>query len=686
MRGGEGDSDRGDEPGGPRRPDTRFLTTSLLAATGAPERTRPARLPRPLPLVEPISHAEAGFFRSGGFYLRVSLFGVAALALFGLLALRLWSLQVLQGPHYAHAARRQTFRFVDLPTARGPILDARGRLIAGTTGRLVVTADADALGSPGGPRGWEPSRRGRRVLAALAGATGVDVQTLAHRIQADIVKDPNAPAIVLRRASRRFSFFLAERARRFPGLHVGVVPERSYPQGRGGSEFLGLLGEVSQNQLGRRRHGADRSGEVIGQSGVEAAYDRLLNIGFQRARVSVDSLGRSQGGLRMLRLRSPQRGLRLTIDMRIQRAAERAVRAGIRFAHQAGHADAAAGSAVVLDARDGSLVALASYPTFDQRAAARDPRYLASLLRANGPARPLLNRATQGVYPIGSTFKPIVAEAALASGLINPYSSLRCTGSLKVGGITFHNVEPGINEAMNLQKALTVSCDTWFYRLGTQFYWRQQAFGALDMQRWAMRLGLGHPTGLDVPGEASGLVPTPDWLRRTFREPWQRIWFEGYSVNLSIGQGALAVTPLQVAVAYAALANGGTVVTPHVARAVVDQSGRIVRRLAFPAHAHVALSDAWAIRDGLYAAAHDPDGTSAPIFSRFPVPVAGKTGTAQAPPGSDHSWYASWAPAYSPRYVVVVGIEHGGFGVEAAAPAAREIYSALFRVRKTAGH
>jgi len=215
---------------------------------------------------------------------------------------------------------------------------------------------------------------------------------------------------------------------------------------------------------------------------------------------------------------------------------------------------------------------------------------------------------------------------------------------------------------------------------GDWFYARQASTGALDMQRRAMRLGLGHPTGLDVPGEYGGLVPTPGWLRRTFRDPAQRIWYEGYSVNLSIGQGYLAVTPLQLAVAYSALANGGTVVRPHVARAVLSGAGRVLRRLRFRPRRRLHLVDARAIRQGLYDAAHAGTGTSTSIFGSFPTPVAGKTGTAQTPTGSDHSWYASWAPAFHPRVVVVVLIEHGGFGAEAAAPAAREIYSAFFHV------
>jgi penicillin-binding protein 2 len=245
----------------------------------------------------------------------------------------------------------------------------------------------------------------------------------------------------------------------------------------------------------------------------------------------------------------------------------------------------------------------------------------------------------------------------------------------------FHNVEPAINADLDLNQALTISCDTWFYRLGTMFYARQWSTGALDMQRWAHLLGLGRRTGIDLPGEYAGVVPTPAWLRRTFRDPAQRIWYEGYSVNLAIGQGYLAVTPLQLATAYAALANGGNVVRPHVARAVLSANGSVVRRLRFRPVRRVDLTDVDVIRSALYDAAHAANGTSSAVFGNFAVPVAGKTGTAQTPTGSDHSWYASWAPAGRPQVVVVVLIEHGGFGAEAAAPAAREIYSAFFHVR-----
>jgi penicillin-binding protein 2 len=632
------------------------------------------------PIVEPISSAEQEFVRRSAFYMRVGALGLVAATLFGVLLLRLWSLQVIQGARLAHAARAQTFRTVYLPTSRGSIVDRSRRMLVGTTGQLAVTADAASLGKIDAKSRWRPTRRGRAELRRLARLAHRPTWTLVAAVRRSVRRAPFAPAIVVAHASRDLAGYLDERAASFRGFQTTVLPQRWYPFGGLGSEFLGLLGEVDKQELHTRRYAHARAGQIVGQSGVEATYDRVLDRGLATGRVPVDARGTVVGGLRLQPVRRTGHGLQLTIDARLQRAAEHAIQDGIQFAHRAGHADANAGAAVVMNPWNGAVYALASYPSFDQTAAAHNPRYFASLFRAHNT--PLLDRATQGLYPTGSTFKPIVAEAALASGLITPWSSIPCTGSLLVGNIVFHNVEPAINESMNLDQALTVSCDTWFYRLGTMFYARQASTGALDMQRWAHLLGLGHRTGIDVPGEYGGVVPTPGWLRRTFRDPLQRIWYEGYSVNLSIGQGYLAVTPLQLAVAYSALANGGSVVRPHVAQALLTPSGTTARVLHFRPRRRLHLVDVDTIRQGLYNAAHSADGTSSAVFGSFPVPVAGKTGTAQTPNGSDHSWYASWAPAYKPQVVVVVLIEHGGFGVEAAAPAAREIYSSFFHVHQ----
>src|SRR5436190_14150700 len=330
-------------------------------ATPLPQRRR-VRLPRPLPLLEPISQVDAPFHRSGSFFVRVGGLGALAVLVFGLLGLRLWTLQVLKGSSYGKVALRQSFRTVDLPTARGAIVDARGRLLAGTDGHAVVAVDADALGRVDGEGRWTPTTDGRETLARLGRiAGGVAPALMIRRVRAALVRSPFAPAVVLPHPARPVTFFLDEHAALLPGVHVTALPGRSYPQGALGSEFLGLLGEISPAQLGSPRYPGAKGGQVVGQSGVEARYDRRLDSGFQKARVQVDSLGRMVGPLRVPVTGKQLPTLQLTIDARLQRVAEKAIQDGIALAHRNGHGDADAGAAVVINPRTGGLYALASY-------------------------------------------------------------------------------------------------------------------------------------------------------------------------------------------------------------------------------------------------------------------------------------------------------------------------------------
>ena len=632
------------------------------------------KLPRNLPRgrsLQPYSRVDAPYFRSPGFYVRVG--GLAAVVGVAvcLLVLRAWSIQVLHGPQYASLARLQAIRTVDLQAPRGAIVDARGRLLAGTTGRLAVAADAAALGTTNSHGLWSPNAEGEADLERLARLSGTSAPTLVARIRRSIIRSPFAPAIVLPRPGRDLTVYLEERAAEFGGFKVTAEPARSYPLGAAGGEFLGMLGEVTQQELRTSAYPHAKAGEIVGQSGIERAYDSVLNPGLVAAKLPVDSLGRIAGPLEIPRGKELPT-LRLTIDSRLELAAERAVEDGIARSQRLGY-HPTGGSAVVMNPYTGAIEALASVPTFSQARAARDPGYLERLY--HDPQAPTLDRAIAGVYPTGSTFKPIIAEAALSAGIITPYTPQLCSGTFTLGNVVFHNVEAGVYSEMSLPTALEQSCDTWFYRLGDRIWWNDPPRQGSLIQDWARKLGLGAPTGIDLTGESGGSVPTPASFQKAFHYPWT----EGQTINLAIGQGALQVSPLQLAVAYSALINGGAVVRPHVASAVVH--GSYVEPLRFRPVRHVKLVDVDAIEQGLYLAAHDPNGTSASVFASFPIPVAGKTGTAQAPPGDDHSWYASWAPYGHPKVVVVVMIEHGGFGAQAAAPAAKEIYQAYFHVK-----
>jgi penicillin-binding protein 2 len=643
-------------------------------AISRPEPRRRLKLPRNLPggrQLQPYSRADAPYFRSPGFYVRVGGLAVVVAAGVTLLLLRAWSIQVLHGKQYARAAHSQAFRTVDLLGARGAIVDARGRLIAGTTGHAVIDADAASLGSRNAHGVWSPSPAGRRALRRLARITGRPTSSLVGRVRSAVLHSPFAPAVIIQHPTAALTNYLQERTGKFPGFKVGIEDTRSYPQGSFGSEFLGLLGQINPQELKSGAYKSAKAGEVVGQSGVEAMYDSLLNKGFVQAKIPVDSFGRIAGALRVPRQQQPPT-LQLSIDTRLEKAAQSALLYGMEQSRLNGSSPTGA-SAVAIDPWTGAIKAIVSYPTFDQKRAAEKPGYLSRLFKDK--TSPTLNRAIGGAYPTGSTFKPIIAEAALSAGIITPSTPLDCTGVFYLGNFPFHNVDPSVNASMTLPTALEESCDTWFYRLGNLVYQHDpQAQGTL-IQNWASRLGLGTTPPVDLTGATPGYLPRPG---KTFDKVNGSPWTEGQTINLAIGQGRLQVSPLQLAVAYSALINGGKVVRPHVAQAVIK--GRTRHMLHFKPVRTLKLSPyTSAIRQGLYEAANDPSGTSFPVFSGFPLKVAGKTGTAEPDPVS--SWYASWAPYNSPKLVVVANVEHGGFGVQAAAPIAKKIYEAYFHLK-----
>ena len=649
-------------------------------AISRPEPRRRLKLPRNLPrerALQPYSRVDAPYFRSPSFYVRVGGLAVIVVAGLALLLLRAWSIQVLHGKQYARDAHRQAFRTVPLLGARGAIVDDRKRLIAGTTGHVVVDADAASLGSRDEHGRWSPSADGLRAIRRLARLTGSRSGLLVARIRHDVYQSPFAPAAVIQHPTAALAAYLLERSDKFPGFKVEGEATRSYPQGAFGSEFLGLLGQVNSDQLKAGSYKNAQPGETVGQSGVEAAYDSLLNKGFVEAKVPVDSLGRIAGALRELQPKQPPT-LQLSIDSRLQRAAQNALVYGMEQARHNGHSPTGA-SAVAINPWTGAIKAIVSYPSFDEKQAADNPNYYSRLLHENYTT-PTLNRAITGVYPTGSTFKPIISEAALSGRIITPFTPQLCSGSFTLGNHTFFNVERGAYESMTLPTALEQSCDTWFYRLGDRIWQADPAQKGTLIQRWARKLGLGQRPPIDLTGAAAGYLPVPGpYFEKESGTPW----YEGQTVNLAIGQGALQVSPLQLAVAYSAIVNGGTVVRPHLGEAVIRNGVR--RVLHFKPVRRLKLSPyTWAIKQGLFDAANNPSGTSFSVFSGFPIKVAGKTGTAEAATAAnsaDHSWYASWAPYDHPKLVVVAMIEHGGFGAEAAAPTVKRIYEAYFHLK-----
>ena len=619
--------------------------------------------------------------------LRVAILGGVALLAFVVLFFRLWSLQILSGQEYLNAAKSNQLRLIRVEAPRGPLLDRHGRVVvsnlAGTAVQLWV--------------GDMPKEGRFELVQRLAKVLDVSPHELARQVDEHRL-DPLTPIVVKTSVGEEQVDYLYEHKAEFPGVEIAQVYLRDYQYGALAAQVLGYTGEISPDELKQLHKRGYRSGDRIGKTGIEAAYDTYLRGAPGLAQIRVDSLGRPQSQLELRAEARPGYALRLTLDMRLQRAAEQALQYGIGLA-QANHQWAADGGAIVaLDPRDGSVLAMASAPTFKPSlfVGRTDSKKLAALY--NDPGNPLFNRATAGLYPPGSTWKPMTALAGMQEHMFSAYDSIQCTPSARYGldRQLFRNWNPYVNRPMTLPEALAESCDTYFYDIGNRFY-EAGSDGRMRMQQWARKVGFGAATGLDVGGEAAGLVPTPEWRRKTFTSDWDRAWNPGDSIQLAIGQKDLLVTPLQMAAFYAMLANGGKLVTPHVV-SDVEQSGSkgsprvVLRRFAPtpPRSAGVDPSALTAIGDGLYAATHSTSGTSSGVFGNYPIPISGKTGTAEKVvplPGypSDHledqSWWCGWGPSDSARLVVCALIENGGHGSSAAAPAALKVFERYFGVK-----
>jgi penicillin-binding protein 2 len=607
--------------------------------------------------------------------LRLGVLGAVVLFAFAVLFFRLWALQVLSGEQYLSAARNNQLRTIRIEAPRGPILDDRGRTVVGNKLAKVVQVWPASL----------PRRSRPRFFRRLGAVLSVPPAELRETFREQQRADPLKPVTLSEGVSDDVVEYLKERGREFPGLTIADTYLRSYPYRRLAAQILGHVGAVTRQQVKSRRY---QYGDHVGQAGIESTYDRYLRGRVGLARLRVDSVGRPRGRPSYTEFFRQGMALRLTLDMKLQRAAEQALVYGIDVAH-ANHSWAADGGAIVaIDPRDGSIRALASNPTYDPRiyvgrSKARNLKPLLDQQAAKAANFPGLDRAIAGLYPPGSTFKPVTALAAMREHLVSPYNPLSCTGSMEIDGTVFKNWNPYANEAMTLPTAIAASCDTYFYQLGYAFYRLPAQYGS-PLQKWASAFGFGRKSGIDLGGEETGLLPTPQWRRRTFENEIDRLWKSGDSVQLAIGQKDLLVTPLQMARFYALVANGGKLVTPHLVSSVEQPGNRGAVKAVFsppPRQVNVDPYELKAVRDGLYLASHATYGTSSGVFGAFPVPIAGKTGTAEKSVDGvmqDQSWWCGYGPTDSPSLVVCVVIENGGHGGTAAAPAALRVFENFF--------
>jgi penicillin-binding protein 2 len=621
--------------------------------------------------------------------LRVGVLGGVALLAFAILFLRLWSLQVLSGDEYLNAAQNNQLRLVRVEAPRGPILDRHGRaIVSNVAGTAVLLWVGDM-----------PKEGRYELVQRLAQVVNVDPMALGREVD-ERRSDPLTPVTVKTSVGDEQAYYLYEHQAEFPGVEIAQVYLRDYAYNTLAAHILGHVGEISPEELKVLRREGYRGGDRIGKAGVEFAFDTYLRGKPGLAQIRVDSRGRPQSALELRQEARAGYALRLTLDIHLQRAAEDALRYGIDLAHENDNWAANGGAIVALDPRDGAVLAMASAPTYKPSiyVGRVDQKKLEPLIdeevarRANSPG---LNRALAGLYPPGSTWKPVTALAGMQEHVFSAYDSLRCTPYAEYGldRQRFRNWNPFVNRWMTLPEALAESCDTYFYEIGNRFYERGSD-GRVRMQQWARRFGFGTTTGLDIGGEAEGLLPTPDWRWKTFESDWDRAWNPGDSIQLAIGQKDLLVTPLQMASFYAMLANGGSVVTPYLVSNVEQPRAKgsprvILRRFQPrpPQSSGIDPAALAAVRDGLYSATHSSSGTSSGVFANYAVPISGKTGTAEKVvqlPGypSDHledqSWWCGWGPSDSAKIVVCALIENGGHGSTAAAPAALRMFEQFF--------
>jgi penicillin-binding protein 2 len=577
--------------------------------------------------------------------------------------LRLWSLQILDGQHYRALAKDHGILDVRVHPPRGEILDRNGKVLVENRTVMTLQLRPSDLPSDRGER--------KRELAKLGDLLGLSQREISRRVRAT-PQYAGYPVVLKQGLDRQLLFYLLENKEGFPGVSVERTYVRKYPNGTLAAHLLGLVGQISPRQLKRPGYKGMQPGDIIGQAGVEYNYDKFLRGTAGSQRIQVDALGRPRGTLGN---RPAEAGdnLRLTLDSGLQEVGEAALRArGLP------------GAFVAMDVHSGAILGMGSYPTYDPSFYTEPHTKAQYDAFGNRSGDPLVDRADQGGYPTGSAFKPITATAALEDGLITPSTIFNDTGSLDIGGLVVHNAGGAANGPIDMSTALQVSSDVYFFNLGLH----ASASGkGGQIQDWAFKFGLGRKPNIDIPNASAGLIPTPAWRNRVYRShknPYiDRPWNQGDNVNLAVGQGDVMVTPLQLARAYAALANGGTLVKPHLGARVVDVNGKTVERIKPPPTRHLNISDETrnVILGGLERAAMEPGGTSYPVMGGFPFPVAGKTGTAERGTGQeDQSWYSVIAPYDDPQIVVTVTVEHGGFGVESAAPIARSILEDYFHI------
>jgi len=578
---------------------------------------------------------------------------------FVVLLLRLWFLQLIRGETYRNLSENNRIRLEDIASTRGIIYDRHGRILVDNRPAFKLAVVPEDI------------RDFQKTLYQLSSTLEVDQTQFMEKVRHAPRGAPFRPILLSRDMTRDQVAAVETQRFHLPGVMVQIEPRRSYERPSFAAHLIGYLGEIEEAQLKDRRYRGYKMGDYLGKYGVELEWEYLLKGQRGGRQVEADAAGRQ---LRILGEVPPQPGhnLVLALDTKLQLRAELAL-------------EGKAGAIIALDPNKGDILAMASGPAFDQNQFVRgfSPSEWQAIV--DNPQHPLENKAIQGQYPLGSTFKPVVAAAALEEGVIEPETLLSCYGEYRLGNRVYRCWKKRGHGQLALHQALVQSCDIYFYQLG-------QRLGVDRMAKYARLFGLGTKTLVRLNNEARGLVPTSQWKLRRFGVRWQK----GEDLVIAIGQGFLLATPIQAAMLYGAIANGHEFVRPRVVLRVEDANGglinevdsEIVRRLTLKP---TTISFLQAALEGVV---QEPSGTGRAAQMRG-IRVAGKTGTAQVvrmPEDEksesqvsyefqDHAWFVAYAPAEAPEIVVAVLVEHGGHGGSAAAPLARQVMEEYFENR-----
>lgn len=570
---------------------------------------------------------------------RLRILSIIIAALIGVLVVRLWQVQVLQGAWYLQQSEENRVRDYTIPAPRGIIYDRKGRPLVSNRPSFTVGVLPLEL------------RRQDEVLANLSAILDLPVEEIQSRIAANRDR-PFAPVRVRRDVGPRIVTMIEENRLDLPGVIILAEPVRHYLYGPLGAHALGYVSEIDEAEIAARTQQKYKPGDLIGKAGIERAYEPILRGIDGRLRMEVDAVGRP---LREIS-RVPAiagRSIVLSLDLDLQRAAAEGLRAS----------DQKSGAVVALDPRTGGILAMESMPSYDPNLFATGISPAEWRRLTTDRLRPMLNRSISAAFEPGSVFKIVTASAALEEGIVSRTSTFYAPGYFRLGSWTFRDLKAW--GTVNFIQGIQFSINVVFYNLGYRL-------GGERLAAQAKRMGLGELTGIELSGEVAGTIPSPSTKQDLVGEPW----YPGDSVNLSIGQGAVTVTPAQVARMMASVANGGTLLKPHLLLGIIERDRSktfvqpVVQREGIYRTQTLAV-----LREGLQAAAERGTGRASAVKG---LSIAGKTGSAENPRGKPHAWFAGYAPTDAPRLVVVAFVEHGFRGGLSAAPIVGRVFTAAF--------